>query len=1089
MKLYFLLLLSTFIRVVSAQSGGGQLAGNATVCSVSNSGSLSVTNYTGNIQRWEFSSSINGPWSVMAHTFAVYSYVNLNQTTWFRVVVQNGAFVPAYSNAVCVTVVSPAVGQLVTTASNVCTGSSVSLSLTNLSGTPVSWLYSTDNWITTATLASSGPSVIVSPTVNIHYQAVLQQSPCAIVTTNTVSISVYTPVVTGSITAPLSVCNGASVNLSVNTSSVNVVGWESAMNANQSFQGWNTTAGMTNFSLTLQNSMCFRVRQGNGICPDVYTAPVCVSVQPLAQGGIITGPSTLCVNGGTVGLQLTGYVGTITNWERQLLGNNTWTPIASSSSTLFVSSVQSSTNYRAIIAAGSCPTATSSIHTLTVYTLPQLSISIAPVCEGRTVQPVNSSSNCVNYIWRSTTGSAWLGSSPVLQPNGTGIQTITVVGISAQGCQDSIYVNVQVYSKPVVLLSAPDTACALQLLQHSHNSYVPFSSVVGSTLSFGDGYSTTSLPALHSYSTGGFFIRKLKVQSQQGCIDSIAKGIVISVLNPPTLHYQGACNQQPIQFSSSHSTVSAYWQFGDGGTATGVNPTHLYALAGNYTVSLYITDGICSAITATPLVISTTPSVTIAPASGCVNAGIFLSANVQPSFATCAWKTSDGTTSAQSAFMHTFTVAGFYPTTLTVTTSPQCSVTASTINSVYPVPLVTWSPSPVCMGDSIHLQMNGTSDLLRWIVSHEDTLTGNNKWYAPERSGFISIHLQVTNKWGCTAYHEDSVVVRNAPQAQFSVPAVCEYDTARVYNQTQFSSTAPPTFRWLFSDGWESSIFQPHRQLRPGKYWVQLVATNAEGCRNERSDTLLVHAQPIAAFSVSNVCMGDTVVFENRSQGTHFIQEYKWYTADTLYSTRYTPVWQPHSAGTSNWKLIIKDVNGCYGMAKETIVIHAPLKVASLHDTLISLGQSLHVDFSMFKEVFWLSVAAFVNPIAKEQWIRPQQSTCFAVRLHDSMGCVQTHSFCIQVEQSYDIHPYELVTADGNGLNDVWLVENIELYPDNSIELVDHRGVLVYSERNYQNTWDGKNLKGELLPEGMYYYQIKFENSRKVFKGYVCLLR
>jgi len=78
--------------------------------------------------------------------------------------------------------------------------------------------------------------------------------------------------------------------------------------------------------------------------------------------------------------------------------------------------------------------------------------------------------------------------------------------------------------------------------------------------------------------------------------------IVITVSannNPPVAvaggPYQGATGQ-PIQFNGSGSSdpdgnaLSYAWDFGDGGTATGVTASHTYAGAGNYIATLTVTD-------------------------------------------------------------------------------------------------------------------------------------------------------------------------------------------------------------------------------------------------------------------------------------------------------------------------------------------------------------------------------------------------------------------------------------------------------------------------------------------------------------------
>ncbi len=65
-----------------------------------------------------------------------------------------------------------------------------------------------------------------------------------------------------------------------------------------------------------------------------------------------------------------------------------------------------------------------------------------------------------------------------------------------------------------------------------------------------------------------------------------------AVVNGPYAGTEG----QPINFSSAGSTdsdgtiVSFNWNFGDGLTSTVANPTHTYAVAGSYTVTLTVTD-------------------------------------------------------------------------------------------------------------------------------------------------------------------------------------------------------------------------------------------------------------------------------------------------------------------------------------------------------------------------------------------------------------------------------------------------------------------------------------------------------------------
>jgi flagellar hook assembly protein FlgD len=47
----------------------------------------------------------------------------------------------------------------------------------------------------------------------------------------------------------------------------------------------------------------------------------------------------------------------------------------------------------------------------------------------------------------------------------------------------------------------------------------------------------------------------------------------------------------------------------------------------------------------------------------------------------------------------------------------------------------------------------------------------------------------------------------------------------------------------------------------------------------------------------------------------------------------------------------------------------------------------------------------------------------------------------------------------------------------------------VFEKKSYQNDWNGKNLTGEILPDGTYFYILTFTDSKKSYKGFITLLR
>ena len=71
--------------------------------------------------------------------------------------------------------------------------------------------------------------------------------------------------------------------------------------------------------------------------------------------------------------------------------------------------------------------------------------------------------------------------------------------------------------------------------------------------------------------------------------------IVPSGNQPPTASFTSSCTDLTCNFTDTSadgdgSIVSWAWDFGDGNTSTAQHPTHGYALAGTYTVTLTATD-------------------------------------------------------------------------------------------------------------------------------------------------------------------------------------------------------------------------------------------------------------------------------------------------------------------------------------------------------------------------------------------------------------------------------------------------------------------------------------------------------------------
>lgn len=83
---------------------------------------------------------------------------------------------------------------------------------------------------------------------------------------------------------------------------------------------------------------------------------------------------------------------------------------------------------------------------------------------------------------------------------------------------------------------------------------------------------------------------------------------------------------------------------------------------------------------------------------------------------------------------------------------------------------------------------------------------------------------------------------------------------------------------------------------------------------------------------------------------------------------------------------------------------------------------------------------------------------------------------------------YNGFSPDGDGINDSWIIGNIDDFHSNAVSIFNRWGNKVWNTTNYNNTtnfWNGKNDNGASLTSGTYFYIIELDNGTGVKKGWV----
>ena len=118
----------------------------------------------------------------------------------------------------------------------------------------------------------------------------------------------------------------------------------------------------------------------------------------------------------------------------------------------------------------------------------------------------------------------------------------------------------------------------------------------------------------------------------------------------------------------------------------------------------------------------------------------------------------------------------------------------------------------------------------------------------------------------------------------------------------------------------------------------------------------------------------------------------------------------------------------------------------------------------------------------------------YAVTVTDANGCPITLSDEVRNENDACLSFRNVISPNGDGYNEFFYIHCLEDFTENTLEIYNRWGYLVYSTTNYNNTWNGKDQgAGVDLPEGGYFFVLKYREQGATelsqMKGHVTIIR
>ncbi len=548
-----------------------------------------------------------------------------------------------------------------------------------------------------------------------------------------------------------------------------------------------------------------------------------------------------------------------------------------------------------------------------------------------TVSFTNNSVGATAYNWNFGDGNSSAVRNPTHTYTASGKFTVTLIVTNANGCNDTLQkVDLVKIQPPVASINnLPVSACA-PLTWTFSSSVSTVDPVVGYQWDFGDGNTSIQPNPAHTYAAGTYNVQ-LIITTAGGCTDTVTAvpGIIASVKPVPDFVAtpRDVCAHIPVNFTdlSTGKVTNWLWLFGDGGTSTDQNPTHVYEDTGYFDITLIVCNAGCCDSVKFLNYVHINPPIALFDFDFHCNSKTRIFTDQSIGADEWNWDFGDGTTSILQNPTHTFPDTGTYTITLLVRNhTTGCEYTKiKYISILHEIANFIVNDSVICKNNAVNFTAIGNNSAYvatyEWDFGDGTTGANANTAHVYTQAGKYTVRLIVTDGQGCKDTLVKPLYIQvDGPTAGFapSIPGSCLLSAVTFTDNSVSDGThAIISWTWDYGDGSIATLSAPpfqHTYSAAGNYTVSLKVTDSKGCIDSIVKTsVIIISKPAAGFSSADTlsCPNQPIHFTNTSTGPGLI--YTWYFGDGNTSNAINPVHSYLADGLYTIKLFVTDQYGC----------------------------------------------------------------------------------------------------------------------------------------------------------------------------------